>query len=172
MSRTSKVLLLTLLVLFVLACNAIDQRVNQVQDAAKTVEAIGTAIPIETLQALPSVIPMETLEALPSEMPDFGNMLDPQGTPVAEWNGIPIMEQATAGEEVDATTYSFKFTGTTQEAVDFYNEQMVNLGWTSSVPSVPANEAGAFLNFQKDDQGLIIIVYTAGTNTIVTLTIG
>jgi len=169
MSRTTKILLLVMLVVFTLACNAINQRVNDVQDVAKTVEAIGTAMPIETLQALPSALPMETLEALPSVMPDFNNMFDPQGTPVSEWNGIPIMPQATAGQEADANNYSFKFTGTVKDATDFYNDQMVKLGWTSMF-SVPGNESGAVLVFQKESTILTLTIVSTDSTTVVVLT--
>jgi len=169
MSRTSKIALLIMLVVFTLACNAIDRRVDQVEDIAKTAEAIGSAIPIETFQALPSALPMETLEALPSAMPDFTSMFDPKGEPVAEWNGIPIMSQATAGQENDANNYSFKFTGTVKEAVDFYNGEMSKLGW-SPMFSMPGDENGAILAFQKDNGILTVtVVYTDGT-TVVLLT--
>ena len=169
MSRTAKILLLVMLVVFTLACNAIDQRVNQVQDVAKTVEAIGTAIPIETLQALPSALPMETLEAAATSLPDFGNMFDPKGEPVKEWNGVPIMDQATAGQELDTGNYSFKFAGTTKDATDFYNTELVKLGWTSMF-SMPGDANGAVLAFQKGSNVLTITIVTTDTNTVVVLT--
>ena len=169
MSRTRKILLLTMLVVFTLACNAINQRVEQVEDLAKTAEAIGSAIPIETLQALPSAMPVETMEAFATSMPDFGNMFDPQGEPVSEWNGIPIMEAATAGQEHDANNYSFKFTGTSKEAVDFYNDQMVKLGWTTLF-SMPGSDSGTVLAFQKDTSVLTITIVTTDANTVVILT--
>ena len=169
MSRITKIVLLILLVVFSLACNAINQRVEQVQDTAKTLEAIGTVIPIETLQALPSVLPAETLQAIPSVIPGLGDMFNPQGEPVSEWNGIPIMDAATAGQEVDANNYSFKFTGTTKEAVDFYNDEMVKLGWTSMF-SMPSNESGAVLAFQKDNTMLTLTIVTTSGETVVVLT--
>ena len=169
MSRTRKILLLTMLVVFTLACNAINQRVEQVEDLAKTAEAIGSAIPIETLQALPSAMPVETMEAFATSMPDFGNMFDPQGEPVSEWNGIPIMEAATAGQEHDANNYSFKFTGTSKEAVDFYNDQMVKLGWTALF-SMPGSDSGAVLAFQKDSSVLTVTIVTTDAETVVILT--
>src|SRR6186713_2691349 len=100
MSRFTKILSLSAVVLFVLACNFVTQPVKDVQNLAGTAEAIGSAIPIETLQALPSaiasMIPAETLQALPSAAPtiealatQFGNTLNPQGTPVQEWKGVP-----------------------------------------------------------------------------------
>ena len=167
MSRTTKITLLIMLVVFTLACNAIDQRVDQVQDLAKTAEAIGTAIPFETLQALPSSMPVETLEAFSTSLPDFGNMFDPKGEPVAEWKGIPIMPQATAGQESDANNYSFKFTGTVKEASDYYNAELVKLGWTTMF-SMPGDANGGILAFQKDNSILTItIVFTDGTTVVV-----
>lgn len=168
MSRTAKLLLLVMLVVFTLACNAINQRVNQVQDVAKTAEAVGTelatAMPMETLQALPSAMP-----EIETAIPDFQNMFDPKGTPVKEWNGIPVMDKATAGQELDANNYSFKFTGTAKDATDFYNDQMVKLGWTSMF-SMPGNENGAVLAFQKGDTILTLTIVTTGDSTVVLLT--
>ncbi|RPJ20522.1 MAG: hypothetical protein EHM33_28275, partial [Chloroflexi bacterium] len=69
MSRLSKVLSVTLVVVFVLACNFVTQPISDAQNLAQTAQALGTTIPIETLQALPSLIPAETLQALPSAMP-------------------------------------------------------------------------------------------------------
>ena len=168
MSRTTKILLLAMLVVFTLACNAIDERVNQVEEIANTAEALATAIPFETLQALPSAMPMETFEAISSVMPDFGDMFNPQGEPVAEWNGIPIMPQATAGQETDTSNYSFKFTGTVQEAQDFYNAEMEKLGW-SSMFNMPGDANGAILAFQKGGNVLTITIVSTGDSTVVVL---
>ena len=170
MSRLSKFLLIITLVVFTLACNLIDQQVNDVKDIAKTAEAIGSAIPIETLQALPSALPMETLEALPSAFPDFGNAFDPQGEPVSEWNGIPIMPQATAGQESNTTTYSFKATATVKEAQDFYDSQLTDLGWSQPF-SIPGDAASAIMSFQKDGKVLAILITAEGDSIIVILTL-
>jgi hypothetical protein len=103
MSRLSKVLSLIVVILFLLACNFVTQPFNEAQNLAKTAQAIGTAIPIETFQALPTVIasavPQETLQALPSAiptlealgsaLPDFENIFNPQGTPVRSGEGFP-----------------------------------------------------------------------------------
>ena len=66
MSRLSRLLAISVLVLLVLACNFVTQPINNAQNLAGTAQALGTLIPIETLQALPSLIPAETLQALPS----------------------------------------------------------------------------------------------------------
>jgi hypothetical protein len=96
-------------------------------------------------------------------------MFNPQGEPVAEWNGIPIMPQATAGQEHDANNYSFKFTGTVKEAQDFYDAKMKDLGW-SSMFSMPGDANGAVLVFQKDQKLLTVTIAKTDNDTVVILT--
>ena len=182
MSRLTKFLSLTVLIVFLLACNFVTQPLNDAQNLAQTAQALGTAIPIETLQALPSVIasviPEETLQALPSAVPslealatNIGNMFDPQGSPVPEWNGIPIMPQATAGQEFsENSSYSFRFTGTTQEVQDFYTEQLTPLGWSQPF-SFPVEAEGGILTFQKDDSTLLITITASEGSVVVLLTV-
>jgi len=178
MSRLSKVLSISVVVVFVLACNFVTQPIDDVQNLAQTAQALGTTIPIETLQALPSLIPAETLQALPSAFPTiealataFGDVLNPQGTPVQEWNGIPIMPQATAGQEFsENNTYSFKGAMTVQEVQDFYSEQLTALGWNQPF-SLPMEAEGGIIVFQKDNSTLTIAVTSAEGSTVVILTL-
>lgn len=182
MSRTSKALAVTTLIVFLLACNFITQPFRDAENLAETAQAIGSSIPMETLQALPSAIPAETLQALPSlvpsleafatSMPDIGNILDPQGTPVQEWKGIPIMPQATAGQEFpESNIYSFKANVTSQEVQDFYEEKLAALGWTQ--PFDIPNESGevSMILFQKGSNALTIMVMSSEGSTVVTLTL-
>jgi hypothetical protein len=186
MSRLPKILSLSLVIVFLLACNFVTQPVQDAQNLAGTVQAIGTTIPIETLQALPTVfasaVPAETLQALPSAvptlealasaLPDFGSMFDPQGTPVQEWRGVPVMPQATAGQEfAENNTYSFRATGTVQEVQDFYNEQLTSLGWNQPL-SFPLEEAGGIMVFQNDTNTLTITITASDGSVVVILTLG
>jgi hypothetical protein len=175
MSRLSKFLFGFVLIVFLLACNFVTQPIRDVQDIAgtaqnfaETAQALGTAIPAGTLQALPSLAP--TIEALASALPDFEPLFNPQGTPVAIWNEIPIMPQATAGQEVDATNYSFKATATVQEAQDFYNTQLPGLGWNSTF-NVPVEDSGGLLVFQKESKILTITITGAESEVVVILTL-
>jgi len=178
MSRLSKFLMVVGLIVFVLACNFVTQPIQDVQNIAGTAQSFATVLPVETLQALASAIPAETLQALPSMAPtleafatDFGNLLNPQGTPVAEWNGVPIMPQATLGQEFDSNTYSFKATVTATEAQDFYNAQLTSLGWTPSF-SMPGGAEAALMLFEKDDRTLTITIAPVEGAVIVLLTLG
>ena len=166
MSRLSKYLLICTLIVFVLACNAITRPFNDAQDAVETVQSFATAMPLETIQSFATNMPVETLQAVSSALPNFGDMFNPQGEPVAEWKGIPIMSQAN-----DANNYSFKFSGTAKEASDFYNNNTMNgLGWSPMI-SMPGDENGALLVFQKDNGILTITVTTTDGNTVVLMTV-
>ena len=155
MSRLPKILLLTIVIVFVLACNFVTQPIRDAQNLAQTAQALGTAIPIQTLQALPSVlpsvIPAQTLEALPSMAPtleafatNIGNVMNPQGAPVQEWKDIPIMPQATVGQEFEENNtniYSFKAHVKAEDVQNFYKEKLTALGWKQTEMPGGANAA-------------------------------
>jgi hypothetical protein len=168
MSRLTKFLSLSVLILFILACSTVTQPIKDVQEIAGTAKSFATSMPVETLKALASQIPASTLQALPSALPDLQGYLNPQGTPVSEWNGIPIMSQATAGQEfTDTHTYSFKANATVKEVEDFYNAKLPDLGW-SSFFSMPGSESGAVLVFNKDSSVLTITI-TASEGSVVAI---
>lgn len=185
MTRLNKFLSLTLVIVFILACNTVTQPISDAQNLAGTAESFASALPIETLQALASEIPVETLQALPSaaptfeaiasSLPDFGQMFDPQGTPVSEWNGIPIMSQATAGQDftdttADIKTYSFKVDATVKEASDFYEQELPKLGWDTSGFNMPGNDTMAVLVYQKDNDILTVTITDTNGSVVVMLT--
>ena len=128
--------------------------------------AIASAIPVETFQALPCTVP--TLEALASSLPDFGSMFNPQGPPVQEWRGIPILPAATAGQEFsENNTYSFKANVTTKEVKDFYNQRLPELGWSQPFEFPFEGETGIMV-FQKEQTSVTITV-TASEGSVVVL---
>lgn len=170
MSRLTKYLSLSVLILFILACSTVTQPFKDAQNLAGTAQSFATTLPVETLKAFATQIPVTTLEALPSKMPDFEGYFNPQGTPASEWKGIPIMPQATAGQEFTATsTYSFKADATVKEIQDFYNAQLVEQGW-SSLFSMPGDSNGAIIAFQKDSSVLTITIVDSNGSIVVVLT--
>lgn len=176
MSRLSKFLSLTVVVIFLLACNFVTEPIRDAQNLAETAQSVTTLIPFETLQALPSAIPAETLQALPSAVPtfealatEFGNTFDPQGTPVQEWRGIPIMSQATAGQEFSENDmYSFRINVTVPEVQEFYVEQLTALGWNQPF-SFPLEAEGGLMFFEKDGVTLTITVTSMEGSVVVLL---
>jgi hypothetical protein len=68
------------------------------------------------------------LGPLPTKMVDAVASLLPEGQPSAEWKGIPIMPNASAGEG-DEEGYVFTVKATTQQVQDFYQAELGKLGW-------------------------------------------
>ena len=177
MSRLSKFLLVTIVVMFILACNFVTQPIKDVQNLAGTAQSVATAIPIQTLEALPSALPMKTLEALPSAMPtlealatDVGNVLNPQGTAVQEWKDIPVMPQATAGQEFNENNtdiYSFKANVTAKDVQDFYKQKLTALGWNEA--GVPGQADAGIMIFNKENNNLLITIIPSDNSVVVLL---
>ncbi len=131
-----------------LACATITQPISDAKNFAATAEAYATS--------------------MPSQMPDVKAFTDPQGTPVSEWNGIPIMTQATAGQEFNAKTYSFKAIATGTEAQEFYKTQLKSLGWTQPF-ELPSGTNAGIMVFQKESAFLTITITPADDKIVVIL---
>ena len=166
MSRLLKFLSIFIAVVFVLACNLVTQPINDVKNLASTAESIATAMPVETLKALPSAFP--SVEALASEMPTFTAMFDPKGKPVANWNDIPIMPQATVGDEFGSNNYSYKAPVSLTDVQTFYTEQMKTLGWNQTL-NMPSGSDVLLLVYQKDNHFLSITVTPQDNEALVLL---
>ena len=167
MSRLFKLLLVTALALFILACNLISGPVSDVKNAASTAEAFASEMPVETLQSITTALPVQTIEALPSLLPEVGNYFNPTGTPVDEWNGIPVMPEATVGEEFGESTYSYTVPATATDIQAFYNQKMEDLGWSSPF-GFQASEEGGIMIFQNgsDFVTITIVPDQDGSNSV------
>jgi hypothetical protein len=132
------------------------------------VQDLLTAMPIETLQPDPLTIP--TLEALASALPDFGSILNPQGTPGATWQEIPIMGQAIAAQEFLSSIYSFKATAAAWEAQDYYDTQLPALGW-AFLYRVPVEADETIMVYHKEGKTLTITILPVRDDIIVILTL-
>ena len=157
MSRLTKFLLGSVISMFILSCGLITRPITYVENAASTVEALASSMPVETIEAFTTAIPLQTIEALPSAIPDVGNYFDPTGTPVDQWNDIPVMPEATVGEEFGESTYSYTVPAAATDVKTFYEQKMEELGWTSSF-SLPVTEEGGILLYQKDDDFVTITI--------------
>jgi len=157
MSRSLKFYLVGILALFILACNLVSNPINDVGNAASTAQAFASEVPFETLQALSTAIPLQTLEALPSALPEGNNYLNPTGAPADQWNGIPVMPEATLGEEFSDNVYSYTAPVTATDVQTFYNQKMESLGWSSSF-GFQASGKGGILSYNKESELVIITI--------------
>ena len=159
MSRTSKLILFSVLLVFVLACNLVTKPISDAQEAVETVQSITTSIPLETIQALPSAMPEIEIPTGMPEVPGIGDAANPQDPPLAEWNGIPVMPAATAGSD-SSGMYTYKANATTTEVYDYYKAELTKLGWTEFF-TMPDTGSGALLTYEKENHTATITI-TAG----------
>ena len=120
-------------------------------------------VAIQTLTVAP------TVTSLPStQTPDAVASLIPEGQPAAEWDGVPIMPGAIAGEG-DEESYVFTIQATSQQVQDYYHLELGKLGWQpfgtgdgdSSLMLMFTNSASATLTIsiiEKGDQALVLLV--------------
>jgi hypothetical protein len=54
----------------------------------------------------------------------------PVGPPLKNWNDVPIMTEATAGQEFQSDIYSYKANTTLKKATSYYSSQANSLGWS------------------------------------------
>ncbi len=166
MSRISRYVVLSAAVMVGLACSLISAPVSQVQNFASTAEALATTIP-STAEALATAIP-SGVPNIP-DIPDVSGYLNPTGAPATEWNGIPIMPQATAGQEFSSSTYSYKIPLMAQSEIEtYYDAQLKDLGWTSEFSAATGAQGGLLL-FSKDSQVLTITVAKSDQDLVVLL---
>jgi hypothetical protein len=124
-----------------------------------------TAMPPLTLAVLPTLTPTNTF-VVPTETPATVSALLPEGQPAAEWNGIPIMPEAIAGEG-DEESYVFTIKATPQQVQEYYQLELGKLGWqplgTGDGDSslIFTNNASATItisNIAKGEQVLVLLV--------------
>ena len=133
-----------------------------------------TPVPTLTFTALPTstatFTPTSTPAPLPpTETPDVVSALAPEGEPASEWQGIPIMPGAIAGEG-DEESYVFTIRATAQEVQDYYELELGELGWQlltrgegkdSSLMLIFMNDAADMVTVSilaKGDESLVLLV--------------
>ncbi|HTO99888.1 MAG TPA: hypothetical protein VMJ64_00835 [Anaerolineales bacterium] len=151
MIRVYRPTLFAILIVTTLACGVISSPLSGVQSVAQTAQALASAIP--------------------SQLPDVSKYLNPQGTPVSEWNGIPVMDQATAGEEFSKNVYSYRVSGADEQTIQsFYSDKLKAAGWESPFSAQGAS-AGGLMLFTKDSQVLSITIAKVDQDSVVLLTL-
>ena len=108
---------------------------------------VSTPVPDATATALAL-----TYEALTSPTTsDFSST----ATALADWNGIPIMPQATAGEQADHDTYRFRVPVDSGTIETYYSDKLKSLGWNL------ADSRWQGMEFTKDKRVLLVALIPA-----------
>jgi hypothetical protein len=106
-----------------------------------------TPVPDSTATAL--ALTYETLTSKTSS--DFNST----NKPLANWNGIPIMPRAIAGQQANNDTYTFKVLVDSGTIESYYSEKLKSLGWDL----VDSRWQG--MKFSKDKSVLLVIFVPA-----------
>ena len=139
MKTISKAIILTVLVVVLTACNALSAKPTETPVPTATSLPTLTSTPEPT--TTPTLIPTETPEPTftpttrptatripPTETASVPGLPMPSGTPVAIWEGFPIMPNAIAGE-AEGNNYTFTIMASADEVQEFYETELAELGW-------------------------------------------
>ena len=151
MRRIFKFTLFAILIGTMLACGIISNPLSGAQNLASTAQALASA--------------------LPTGLPDVTKYMNPQGKPVTDWNGVPIMPQATAGQEFSKNTYSYRISGVDESAIQsFYMDKLKADGWASPF-SAQGGSTGGLMFFTKESQVLTITIAKSDQDLVVLLSL-
>jgi hypothetical protein len=75
--------------------------------------------------------------------------------PLAEWNGIPIMPQAIAGQQANDGTYTFKVPVDSGTIQSYYSDKLKSLGWNL------ADSRWQGMKFTKENSVLLVTLAPA-----------
>lgn len=179
MSTTRKFLVVVPLLIFALACQAVMAPIEQAQDAGSTAVAFATeageivtqvsGFATEAGDFATQIAPLSTAMAVPTNEYDMpGDFFNPQDPPLSEWNGIPVMPGAIAGDESEGL-YGYTIKVDVKAVQDFYAEKLPALGWSETF-TMPDSSGLAVLVYQKGSQMLTVTITTLDDHLLVMLT--
>ena len=179
MSASRKILIVVPLLAFILACRTLMAPVEQVQETGATAAAFATEANAIITQAsgfatqagdiATQMAPLTT--AFPASTDESGlpgDMFNPQNPPLSEWNGIPVMPGAIAGDESPGL-YGYTIQVDVKAVEEFYAQQLPALGWAETF-SMPSSSGLAVLLYQKGNQILTVTITTLEDHLLVMLT--
>jgi hypothetical protein len=116
-----KTIILSLLVVTLVSCSPF------------TPKPTPTSTPTQTSLPTPTNTPRPTntstkIPRPPTKTPSAPLLKMPSGKPVSEWEDIPVMPNAIAGEG-DNQSYLFTIDSSSDEIIQFYKTELVKRGW-------------------------------------------
>jgi hypothetical protein len=86
-----------------------------------------------------------------AEAPTVFALPSPSGEPLTEWEGIPVMPGAIAGE-TKSNGYAFTIEATPDQIKGYYDDALLMLGWNKFMTG-------------KSEQGPSMLLYSNGSTT-------
>ena len=145
MENTAKAIVLSVLVMTLTACNTLVLQPTETPKPTETSLPTSTNTPEPT--ATPAIAPTST-PVPPTETPAELVLSLPSGEPSSEWEGIPIMPNALAGEG-DSGGYAFTINASLDEIQQFYETELPKQGWSVFASGQGTTDA-VILMFVKD----------------------
>jgi hypothetical protein len=166
----SRISLLVAFVLLSLACGPLAQSLPHTPTASPALAAPTTVPPIlldtptveptptqtQTLAPTDTILPTATTDpqsvTLQAQVGSMGFLMNisqyfhPVGTPLQSWHDVPVMPQATAGQEFSVQVYSYVAAATLAEAQQYYAAKAAALGLTNPVHSGSTGVGGQGVN--------------------------
>jgi hypothetical protein len=118
-----------------------------------------TPTPTQTATPVPTETPVPTATSTSTPKPTLTATLDvisallPSGTPVSEWNGVPIMPGAIAGE-VGAEGYTFSIQADTKTIQEFYEWELAKQGFA------------LFITGEGDEKNIQLLMFMKGSEFV------
>jgi hypothetical protein len=113
--------------------------------ATTTPTSVPTSAPSATID--PQSATLEAMMGSLSAISNISQYMHPVGTPLPNWRSVPIMSQATAGQEFPGNVYSYTAAATLDKARLYYEGKSQSLGFVMA-PGI--GSAGAGSNAQHD----------------------
>jgi hypothetical protein len=110
-----------------------------------------------------------TSSANDSTSAPLGNPLNPSAAPVGMWRDIPIMPQATAGEEAEGM-YGYKVDAAPEEVEDYYRKYLPPFKWVESYYE-PYQDGMGILMFSRGSSLLTIAISDVNDYLLVLLNV-
>lgn len=153
MKNIVKTIVLLLLVTILTACTSFSPQPTETSKPTDTSLPTATNTPVPT--DTPTIVPSQT--PIPAtETPSVPVLPIPSGKPASEWQGIPIMSNAIAGEG-DGTGYTFIIQASADEIQNFYEKELSKLGWNLFASGAGTTDA-VILIFMKDGGTLSVSI--------------
>jgi hypothetical protein len=147
MKSVSISIIISILVIGLTSCGAFAPKPTQ------TPIPTPTSLPTSTFTLEPTITPTPTEKPTqtpipPTKPPTAGTLPMPTGKPVSNWEGIPVMPEAIAGEG-DSKGYAFTIQATLDEVQTYYETEMSKLGWN-------------ILGTGQDKTNAVLLIFTKG----------
>ena len=153
MKNIRKAIILSFLVLALASCNTFAPKPTETPTPTKTSLPTATNTPEPT--ATPTLKPTEAAIP-PTETASAPVLPMPSGKPLTNWEGIPIMPNAIAGEG-DSKGYTFTINALPDEIQKFYEKELAKLGWNMFASGQGTTNA-ILLIFLKDTSTISVSI--------------